>query len=66
MQITFNGEPTTVPDGSTIADLLERQELSGKGLAVAVDGSVAVPSQWATTTIPEGAELEVLRPMQGG
>lgn len=66
MRITFNGEQLTVPDGSTIADLLDQQELSGKGLAVAVDGAVAVPSQWATTTIAEGAEIEVLRPMQGG
>lgn len=66
MTITVNGETTTIADNATVADLMAERQLTSAGTAVAVDAAVVPASQWATTTLAEGAEVDILTAVQGG
>ena len=68
MNIVLNGEPTAVGDGVTVRQLLEDLDVPGgaRGVAVAVDAAVVPRGEWDTTTIDDGARVEVLRAIQGG
>ena len=71
MNITVNGEPRTVADGLTLADLVGdhangRAGRTTKGLAAAVDGAVAPRSTWTEVVLAEGAAVEILTAVQGG
>jgi sulfur carrier protein len=39
---------------------------AGRGVAVAVDAEVVPRTQWGTHELTEGAQVEVLRAIQGG
>jgi sulfur carrier protein len=64
----LNGEPSQIPTGETVADVLTRLglEANAKGVAVAVDGEVLPRSCWETFALTENARIEVLTAMQGG
>jgi sulfur carrier protein len=68
LTLTVNGDPLTVPAGSTVADVVAR--LVGgaepKGIAVAVDRCVIPRSQWSTTPARPGAPIEVVSAAAGG
>jgi sulfur carrier protein len=68
LTLTVNGDPLTVPAGSTIADVVAH--LVGgaepKGIAVAVDRCVIPRSQWSTTPARPGAPIEVVSAAAGG
>lgn len=68
MRIEVNGEPRTVEPGETVEGLLRELGLVERatGLAVAVDRSVVPRSRYATTTLDEGAKVEILRAVGGG
>jgi sulfur carrier protein len=68
MNILLNGEPTAVGDGTTVRELLDGLDVPGgaRGVAVAVDAAVVPRGEWDTTTIDDGARVEVLRAIQGG
>jgi sulfur carrier protein len=66
--IHLNGEPSDLPAGATVADVLGRLGLAteARGVAVAVDAEVVPRAEWPTRTIADGARVEVLTAMQGG
>ena len=68
LTLTVNGDPLTVPAGSTVADVVAR--LVGgaepKGIAVAVDRCVIPRSQWSTTPARPDAPIEVVSAAAGG
>jgi sulfur carrier protein len=68
VNIVLNGEPTAVADGATVRELLEGLDVPGgaRGVAVAVDAAVVPRGEWGTTTLDDGARVEVLRAIQGG
>jgi sulfur carrier protein len=68
MNVVLNGEPTTLDEGATVASALAALDLpgAGRGVAVAVDAEVVPRGQWDTTTLHEGARVEILRAIQGG
>jgi sulfur carrier protein len=68
VNIVLNGEPTAVADGATVRQLLDELDVAGgaRGVAVAVDAAVVPRGEWETTTIDDGARVEVLRAIQGG
>ena len=68
MRIVLNGEPTAVADGITVRTLLDGLDVPGgaRGVAVAVDAAVVPRGEWETTTLDDGARVEVLRAIQGG
>ena len=67
MQAVINGEAKTLPDGRTIAALVE--EVTGsaeqRGIAVARNGEIVRRDEW-TVRVEEGDEIEIVRAVQGG
>lgn len=68
MTVVVNGEAHQFAPGTTVRALLDALEVPGgaNGVAVAVDAEVVPRGEWDTTTLDEGARVEVLRAIQGG
>jgi sulfur carrier protein len=66
MNITVNGEALTLADGATLAQLVAQRLPSPKGVAAAVDGTVAPRTGWADFVLREGQAVELLTATQGG
>ena len=68
MTVVVNGEARDLAPGTTVRGLLDALEVpgGGRGVAVAVDAEVVPRGAWETTTLDEGARVEVLRAIQGG
>jgi sulfur carrier protein len=66
--ILLNGEARELEPGTTVRALLTALDVpgGGRGVAVAVDAEVVPRGQWETTTLDDGARVEVLRAIQGG
>ena len=66
MQVTVNGVPTDVPDGTTVAGLVAERSEGHRRVAVAVNGGVVPRSTWESTDLNPGDAVEVLAPTAGG
>lgn len=66
MHIQLNGEPLELPDGQSVADLLQRLDLVGGRLAVELNRDIVPRSQHATTLLAEGDQVEVVHAIGGG
>jgi sulfur carrier protein len=68
MNITVNGQPRELPDGATVASVVELLDVApgARGVAVALDGEVVSRSHWPATELREGALVEVVAAIQGG
>ena len=66
MLIQLNGESFELPDGETVADLLARQELTGRRVAVELNLDIVPRSQHAGTVLKEGDQVEVVHAIGGG
>ncbi len=65
MIVSVNADLLEVDDQTTVAELLASLGYPDRGIAVAVDQAVLPRSAW-TTTLSEGAQLEVVTAVQGG
>jgi len=63
--IRVNAERLEIEDQTTVAALLQSLGYPDRGIAVALDQAVLPRSGW-TTTLSDGAQLEVLTAVQGG
>lgn len=66
MHIQLNGEPYELPAGQTVADLLQRLELTERRVAVELNLDIVPRSQHATTSLREGDQVEVVHAIGGG
>jgi sulfur carrier protein len=66
IQVTVNGENREMPQNSTVAHLVDKLELTGKRIAVELNGEIVPKSQHATTQLPMGANLEIVVAVGGG
>jgi sulfur carrier protein len=66
MKITVNGDVMEVPDGLTVAGLLDHLAVKRQVTAVAVNREVTPRSEHDSTVLREGDRLEIVRPMGGG
>ena len=66
MVITVNGEDRAVPGEATVAAIVGAFAPSAKGIAVAVNAEVVPRSEWDTTAVSDGDQIEVLTAAQGG
>lgn len=66
MDIFVNGKPHTCPADSTVADLIEQLELTGKRLAVERNQTLIPRSLHAMTRLEEGDRLEIVVAVGGG
>jgi sulfur carrier protein len=66
MNVTVNGEPQALGDGATLAELVAARLPTAKGVAAAVDGTVAPRTSWADVVLRDGQAVELLTATQGG
>ena len=66
MHIQLNGAAFDLPEGATIAALLERLELAGKRVAVELNLEIVPRSLHASTGLKEGDCVEVVHAIGGG
>ena len=66
MKIQLNGAPHPVPDGTTLAALIESVAGSTRGSAVAVDDEVVPRGHWNATALRDGQRVELITAVQGG
>ena len=64
--ITVNGEVRRFDSPLAISRLLDLLELTGKRLAVEVNGEIVPKSLHATTKLNEGDQLEIVVAVGGG
>lgn len=65
MILILNGQPYDTAAGN-LAQLLEEKGIDADGTAVAVSEQVVPRSQWESTSLTEGAAVEILTAVQGG
>jgi sulfur carrier protein len=67
ISIRVNDEPRTLPAPATVADLVRELGLvERKGMAVAVNNTVAPRATWPAHTLADGDRVLVIRASQGG
>jgi sulfur carrier protein len=67
MKIELNGRAVEVPPRATVADAVEASGAEARrGVAVAVEGEVVPRSEWESTPLRDGQQVEVLHAVQGG
>lgn len=64
--VTLNGQTEHYEAGTTVDTLVVRKGWCEQTVAVAVDGIIVPRSRWREASIPSGADITVLSPMQGG
>jgi len=66
MQIIVNGQTHSVPEGTTVAQLLETLKLPTRHLAVEVNFQVVPRRDHAARRLAEGDRLEIVTLVGGG
>ncbi len=66
MTATVNGERRELPDGATVAQLLEALKLERNGIAVAVNERVVRGTAFEEAPLREGDVVEIIRAVAGG
>jgi sulfur carrier protein len=67
MRIELNGEAVELVEDASVAAAVDALRADfARGVAVAVDGEVVPRSEWDTTALHEGQQVEVLNAVQGG
>ena len=66
MNVTVNGSPAELAEGTTVAAVVAEHSHGHDRVAVARNGDVVPRSSWPTTEVATGDVLEVLTPTAGG
>jgi sulfur carrier protein len=66
VQITVNGEPRQLSDGTSLAELVAAISDRDTGIAVAVNSEVIPRSVWRGTEVADGDRVDVVTAVQGG
>jgi sulfur carrier protein len=64
--ITVNGETMRLPPGASVADLLERLEVSTPRVAVERNREILPKAEYRGTTLADGDVFEVVELVGGG
>ena len=66
MDIQLNGEPVAVPDHTTLAALLEAQQLARRRVAVEINGEIVPRSRHGEHVLVPGDRVEIVHALGGG
>jgi len=66
MQVTVNGESRGLPEGTTVARLLEELKIAPERVVVEVNLTILKRAQHAGTVLNEGDQVEIVRFVGGG
>jgi len=64
--IEFNGEPVDIQGMSTVADLIEKQQMIGRRFVVVLNDEVVPKSSWSDTQVNVGDQIDIMSPISGG
>lgn len=64
--IRLNGQDRNLPEGTTVATLLDMLELAPVMVVVEVDGDILARDQHPETVLNAGAEVEIVHFVGGG
>ncbi|MCK8516702.1 sulfur carrier protein ThiS [Methylonatrum kenyense] len=66
MQIQINGEPRTVEDNCSAADLIKHLGLEGRRIAMEINGEIQPRSGYTERRIAAGDCIEIVHAIGGG
>lgn len=66
MHLFVNDQPTDLPNGATVSDLLVQLTLPGTRVAVEVNRALVRRADHATTALKDGDQIEVVTLVGGG
>lgn len=66
IEITVNGEPSSILGGQTVDALLIHLGIVRERVAVELDKRIVTKRDWASTTVASGARLEIVEFVGGG
>ncbi len=66
MQVRLNGELREIPDGLTVAGLLEHLGVKAQRVAVEVNETVIIKAQYGSQRIGQGDSVEIVAFVGGG
>ena len=66
IEITLNGKPAAIPEGSTILDLLASKELAERLVVVELNGVIVPRSDFGTTLFSARDQVEIVHFVGGG
>ncbi|HYE07073.1 MAG TPA: sulfur carrier protein ThiS [Planctomycetota bacterium] len=66
MRVVVNDQPTELPDGATIVDLLARLDLPGTRVAVEVNRALVRRADHAQTRLSQDDRIEIVTLVGGG
>jgi sulfur carrier protein len=66
MQIQLNGEQRPVATTCTLSELLEREGLAGRRVAVEVNGEIVPRARHPALVLAEGDRVEIVHALGGG
>jgi len=66
MELSVNGEPKRVPEGTTVAALLELLSIKAARVAVEVNAEVVKKADYGARVLKAGEQVEVVAFVGGG
>jgi len=66
IEITLNGKPAQAPAGVTVRALLDHLGIGADRVAIEMNRQIVRKPLWETTTVPDGAVIEVVQFVGGG
>ena len=66
MQIYINGEPETFEEGSSVADLVAKLDLTDKRIAVEINEELVPRSTFSSHLLQEEDNVEIVHAIGGG
>jgi sulfur carrier protein len=66
MQVTVNGRDVELPDGTTVAVLVERMALDGARVAIERNQDVVPRKTWRDCALAPGDQVEIVTFVGGG
>lgn len=66
MKVYINQNESEVPEGITVKELLDRQQIAAEGTAIAIDNKLVPKSEWSDRTLADGDKITLIRATFGG
>ena len=66
MKILLNGDSVDASDAKTIAELIDRYQLSPQSIVVEHNGLAVHRHEWSERSLTEGDRIEFIRVVAGG
>lgn len=64
--VNFNGANKEIKEGTSLNELLVQLDVNPKGIAVAINESIVLKSNWVSTPLKNQDKLLIIKATQGG